>query len=285
MPTDRAARVLAGLLAGVLSTMLLQPLEVVKSRLQARKPSEPVYNAAMVAHVWREGGARALWAGAIPSMVRLAGGIALYFLFLGETEAAIRSAFGPLSGVTAALANFALGAVSRAMAMTVFCPVTVLKTRAEVRGGQGGRGGLLRDLAHLAHTEGRAGLFAGLGAALLRDVPYSGLNLLLLRSLRGTALVAGLPVAVQSAASGAAAASCATLLTQPADVVRTRQVLLTQKEKRLSAAAALAEVYKTGGWAALYVGAPARLAQRAASQALTWGVYEAFVGGVTGGGG
>lgn len=284
MSSERSARLLAGLLAGVLSTLLLQPLEVVKSRMQARGPSEPQRTWAMVVHVWRTGGARALWAGALPSMVRLAGGIALYFLFLGETEAAVRSAFGPLSGVAAATTNFILGGLSRALAMMLFCPVTVLKTRAEVQGMQTGGGGLLSDLTHLARSEGRAGLFAGLVAALVRDVPYSGLNLLLLRWLHNVPIVAMMPAAIRSAAAGAAAASCATLLTQPADVVRTQQVLQTQKDKRAGACAVLAGIYASGGLRALYTGAPARLAQRAAQQALTWGVFELFVGGASQGG-
>ena len=276
-PPDRTSRMTAGLVAGLLSALLLQPLEVVKSRLQVRKPSEPKGSVPMLAHVLREGGAAALWAGVTPSIVRLAGGIALYFFFLGETEVAMRSAFGALTGGWAALANFALGASSRAMAMVVFCPITVLKTRAEVRGSS--QGGLFRELADLARTEGSAGLFAGLGAALLRDVPYSGFNLLLLRSIRGSPFVVALPSAIQSAAAGAAAASCSTLLTQPADVIRTQQVLSTQKDKRLSSLTVLAQIYRTSGPLALYAGVTARVAMRAVQQALTWGVFEALVGG------
>jgi|UniRef100_A0A7S3B4D8 solute carrier family 25, member 38 len=208
--------------------------------------------------------------------------------------------FGHLTGVKAAFATFTLGACSRAMAMVVFCPVrhpisnpslhgippvamprgqiTVLKTRAEVRGTSGCQRGLLGALAHLARTEGSAGLFSGLSAALLRDVPYSGLNLLLLRMLLENRLIALLPPASQAAAAGATSASFATLLTQPADVARTQQVLRAQKEKRQGTATVLAQVYRAGGLPALYVGGTARVATRAVQQAITWGVYEAMVG-------
>jgi solute carrier family 25 protein 38 len=281
---DRSARLVAGLLAGVLNALLLQPLEVVKSRLQTRKASDPTRNLAMLRHVWQEGGSAALWSGVGPSIIRLAGGITLYFFFLGEIEATLRQSFGPLTGAMAAVVTFILGALSRCLAMLVFCPFTVLKTRAEVavRSGDRDSGGIYQQLVRLAKTEGPSGLYAGIGASLLRDVPYSGLNLTLMKLLRDVLAFAVLPVAAQSALTGACSAACATFLTQPADVIRTQQVIRTSKEKRPSALAVLVLSYRTGGVAGIFAGGTARVATRAAQQAITWGVFEALVGGMPG---
>ena len=71
--SDRHVRLLAGLLAGLLSTILLQPLEVLKTRLQGRGSGEPRTYRAMLTQVLNEGGVCSLWAGAIASVVRLAG--------------------------------------------------------------------------------------------------------------------------------------------------------------------------------------------------------------------
>lgn len=269
---------MAGVLAGLLSTILLQPLDVAKSRLQSRKITDPAGYLGMIAKLWNEGGVRLLWAGSLESIVRLAGGISLYLLVLGESEAMLLVMFGALTGVTGAMANLVLGGLSRALVMIVFCPITVLKTRAEVRG-SAGKPGLLRKLLHLARTEGMSGLFAGLSASLIRDVPYSGLSLALHRALAAGALYSYLPSSLRSPAAAATAAFLATLITQPADVVRTHQVLslASKREPNESAAAVLAKVYRSGGSSALYTGVTARVLMRAMQQTISWGVYEVLM--------
>ena len=54
----------------------------------------------------------------------------LYFVFLGEAERAARAAFGELRGAAKGALDFALGGGSRTAAAFIFCPITVLKTRA-----------------------------------------------------------------------------------------------------------------------------------------------------------
>ena len=76
-----------------------------------------------------------------------------------------------------------------------------------------------------------------------------------------------------------------TLLTQPADVVRTELVVMgggLKEGRRLGALRTLARIQRTRGAGALFVGATARLTRRMMQQAFTWAVYEAVVlrGGV-----
>ena len=266
----------AGFVAGALSSVVLQPLDVVKTRMQSRSGSS---NAARVAmQIWQTEGWRVLWAGVVPSTVRLAGGIALYFLLLGEVEAMSRRLLGQLSGSTAAIRDFLVGAISRGLAGALFCPITVLKTRAE--DGVSTSGGMLEQLITLGRMEGAAGLFAGLGPSLLRDVPYSGISLTLLRRFREPLLALGsdlLPAALIGGLAGCASAACATLLTQPADVVRTELVLHSLKDQRINSLRAIGLIVRSRGVGALFAGTTARLARRMLQQAFTWAVYEAVV--------
>ena len=275
----RGSRIVAGLVAGALSSVLLQPLDVVKTRQQSSGAAHGGVIRVAVQIIKTEGMA-SLWSGTTPSTVRLAGGIALYFLFLGEVEQASRSMFGELTGLAAAMRDFIVGAVSRGFAATLFCPITVVKTRAEV--GAAGPGNLATQLVALARTEGAAGLFAGLAPSLLRDVPYAGFSLALLKATRALLLRwsewLSLPGAFVGAAAGAVSAACATMLTQPADVVRTELVLHHGlKDKSLGSLRALMHVVRTRGAAALFVGATARLSRRVLQQAFTWAVFEVFV--------
>ena len=279
---DRSRRAAAGLFAGALSSLLLQPLDVIGTRMQMAAATRG--HASMlrtVREVWADGGARALWAGTFPSTLRLAGGIGLYFLFLGEAEHAARRAFGELSGMLQTLLDLALGGGSRAFAVVLFCPITILKTRAEQHGSQ--RGGLLEELARIARVEGRGGLFAGLGASLARDVPYSAVALALFRWLQTQfRLVAGgwLPATAIATLAGAASGTFATMATQPADVVRTQLVLgARDKDNTLGMRAILLGLLRSRGPGALFVGWSARAVRRMLMQALTWSIFQAVVGG------
>jgi solute carrier family 25 protein 38 len=271
-PPHRSQRVYAGLVAGALSSVLLQPLDVVKTRMQTRRSSGGALSVAFA--LVQDEGLRSLWAGWVPSTVRLAGGIALYFLFLGEVETVSKQLLGALSGTAALLRDFLVGGVSRGLAAALFCPITVVKTRQEE--GVAGAGGLGTQLVRLAQVEGLAGCFAGLGPSLLRDVPYSGLSLALLRAFR-TPLLGLLPGTLVGALAGCASAACATVLTQPADVVRTEVVLQGRKDKRLGSLQAIGSIVSARGLSALFVGATPRLARRMLQQAFTWAVFEAVV--------
>ena len=266
----RSTRVVAGLVAGTLSAVLLQPFDVVKTRMQTGVHGNLM---SVAATIWRNEGAATLWAGTVPATVRLAGGIALYFVFLGEVEAASKKLVGHLSGTAAALRDFLVGGISRGMAAALFCPITVLKTRQEA--GEG-TGSLMTQLMELSRSEGTGGLFAGLGASLARDVPYSGLSLALLRLFR-TPLLGLMPGAIVGALAGCASAAMATMLTQPADVVRTEIVMQSAKDKRLSSLMVVGHILRTRGPGALFVGATARLTRRMLQQAFTWAVFEAVV--------
>ena len=271
-PASRSSRILAGLVAGTLSSVLLQPLEVVKTRMQTQHPGRPVWRVALT--LLRDEGVRSLWAGTVAATVRLAGGIALYFVFLGEIETISKRTLGSLTGSMAILRDFLVGSVSRGLAAALFCPLAVVKTRQEE--GVASAGGLVTQLVQLARTEGTAGCFAGLGPSLLRDAPYSGISLALLRVFRAP-LLSLLPGALVGALAGCASAAAATVLTQPADVVHTEIVLQSLKDKRLGTLQAMGRIVSARGLGALFVGATPRLARRMLQQAMTWAVFETVV--------
>lgn len=290
--SQRMARATAGLLAGLLTSIVLQPLDVVKTRMQTR-PGLADRNVLSVAlEIFHTEGRRGLWAGTGASAVRLAGGIALYFLFLGEFEQLSKRLLGEsLPAWAMAARDFGLGATARGVAGALFCPITVLKTRAEEGLIKSASGGLLGQLWALATSEGLAGLFAGLGPSLLSDIPYSGLSLLTLRLFREwlTQLTGGqLPPAIIGGVAGAGAAFCATTLTQPADMVRTALVVrgargaaAAAKENSGLAGAGAAgglatalQLIRSKGVGSLFAGTQARIVRRMLQQSFTWAVYD-----------
>ena len=141
---------------------------------------------------------------------RLAGGIALYFVFLGEFEALSRTMFGELRGWQAACRDFLLGG------LLAWCRrFPLLSTHRDQDESGGGRAhrwwrGCSAQVGVLWQS---GDLFAGLAPSLLRDVPYSGVSLFLLRFLREhlvRALGSLVPLSVIGGLAGGGAALGAT---------------------------------------------------------------------------
>ncbi|PGH12094.1 hypothetical protein AJ79_04493 [Helicocarpus griseus UAMH5409] len=177
----------AGLASGLTSAVLLQPADLLKTRVQqARQTSSLLVTIRTILASPQP--IRGLWRGTLPSALRTGFGSALYFSSLNALRQGVANR-GPtvlLHGDrddrhtrTSALpklshtANLVTGAIARTAAGFVMMPVTVLKVRYEsdyyAYRSLWGAG---RDIVR---TEGFRGLFSGFGATAIRDAPYAGL--------------------------------------------------------------------------------------------------------------
>ena len=187
-----ATSFIAGSTAGLVSSGALQPLEVVKTRMQAHrlKAGFSINKSAWATAgcVVRDEGIRGLWAGVSASCVRTACGAGLYFLLLERVTRELNAKF-PVSKDSSQTVQgartFAVGAASRALAAAMLCPLTVVKTRMEYASISGTTyTGVANALYTIGAKEGMKGLFSGLGSTLLRDAPFSGLNLVMYTQMR-----------------------------------------------------------------------------------------------------
>ncbi|EFJ40615.1 hypothetical protein VOLCADRAFT_99596 [Volvox carteri f. nagariensis] len=342
---------LSGAISGSLISACVQPLDVVRTKMQADAARGVVRGTLATARVvLSEQGLRGFWAGTGPSVIRVGLGAGMHFVLLEQIRWLL-SAPGvdgnlQLSNVGAAMS----GGISRAIAAVLLCPVTVVKTRMEyvadvARPGAGAAamaagagageaatasaaraaagasastsgaaatgaapyGGAAvpryRDTFHamstIVRTEGVRGLFRGLWPTVLTNAPYSGLYYMFYTRLKEGFSREDRPQVLVNFASGVVAAVAATLLTQPADVVRTRMQLglggaaataaaattatatatgsgLTAAA-RLGAWATLHEALRQQGPAALMTGAAPRILKRTTQTALVWTLYEELV--------
>mmetsp|Transcript_69 Transcript_69/g.135 ORF Transcript_69/g.135 Transcript_69/m.135 type:complete len:327 (-) Transcript_69:1342-2322(-) len=278
----------AGSSAGLVASLCLQPFEVIKTRMQAHKFSAGSINVGMfrtASTVMRDEGVRGLWAGVTASVIRTAAGAGLYFLLLERVSIELNERF-PVGKDTnptmAGLRMFGAGAVSRSLAATLLCPITVVKTRMEYSSMGGAKyTGVGQALYSIGAKEGFRGLFSGLGSTLLRDAPFSGLNLVMYTQMRGVmnnyAASQGRETnAFETLVAGAIAGGLATFATHPPDVIRTRIQL--QKSAldvgRSITQTSLRGIIAEEGIRALWVGSLPRIARRTIQQAVTWSLYE-----------
>ena len=262
---------LAGSLSGTCSTLLFQPLDLVKTRVQQTGPSTSLVR--VISTVVSQDSVRGLWRGLVPSLVRTVPGVGLYFSSTHQMKTSL------CDGRPTALQSALIGSSARALAGSVMIPFTVIKTRFESRAFN--YSSTAHALSSILRTEGLRGLTRGLGPTLVRDVPFSGLYLMVYEQLK-----TWVPEEVSRTQSSAAvhfscglvAGLLASLVTQPADVIKTRLQLSSGSGLRLTGA--VLQIYRDRGLGGFTTGIVPRSLRSTLMAALAWTVYERMIGSI-----
>jgi solute carrier family 25 protein 38 len=299
--TVKAFHFVAGLGSGVLSAVLLQPADLLKTRVQQSGKSSLRES---FREIWKGPNAvRSFWRGTLPSALRTGFGSAFYFTSLNalrqhvarsnllRTIGAVEQGRGSTSSSLPKLSNLAnltTGAIARASAGFVLMPMTVIKVRYEsnlyaYRSIAGAGKDILK-------TEGLRGFFSGFGATAIRDAPYAGLYVLFYEQLkkRLSLLAQKVPIPGKSDVrmewststsinfgSGVVAAGLATALTNPFDSIKTRIQLQPKQYRNIFQAGR--KMIREDGFKALFDGLALRMARKAISSALAWTLYEELI--------
>uniref|UniRef100_V9KVZ2 Mitochondrial glycine transporter n=1 Tax=Callorhinchus milii TaxID=7868 RepID=V9KVZ2_CALMI len=261
-----------GSLSGTCSTLIFQPLDLVKTRLQTVQSSVNgsgrVGMITVLLSVVRSERLIGLWKGVSPSFVRCIPGVGIYFSLLYSMKQQFCRERSP-----AALESVLLGASARAVAGVCLLPVTVVKTRYE--SGRYCYDSVLGALRNIYKLEGARALFSGVTATLLRDAPFSGIYFMFYTQTKRA-----LPhdqcdpvmVPLLSFGCGLAAGVMASLATQPADVIKTHMQLSPHTYPGI--AHTVTFIYKNHGMVGFFRGAVPRSLRRTLMAALAWTVYE-----------
>lgn len=275
---SRLAKVVSGSLAGVVVSVALQPLDVLRTTMQtdAARTALRQQPLTTLQKVLSEGGARAMWRGSSATVIRLGLGAGFHFLLIDLAKAALDR---PLPDGTVGLTPWMAaltGGCSRALSAAALCPVTLVKTRLEYGSGAQMYTGPLTAMRQIYGAEGVRGLFRGLGPTILTNAPFSGLYYMFYTDLKKRMSAEDRNQTLVNFTAGTFAASAATLLTQPADVLRTRtQMGLVQSGA--SPLSVLRSVMATGGAAALMTGTSPKVLKKILQTALVWTLYEDLV--------
>ncbi|KAM0723285.1 hypothetical protein Q7P37_001486 [Cladosporium fusiforme] len=293
---------LAGLGSGCTTAFLLQPADLLKTRVQQSRSA--TLSQALAAILNGPHPIRQLWRGTTPSVIRTGFGSALYFGMLNSMRSYAARTSTSLSAsanssTSSALpklgnvANLSSGALARVAAGFIMNPVTVLKVRYE--SSYYAYTSLAGAAKHIVASEGLRGFFAGFGATAVRDAPYAGLYVLVYEQAKarlgaikhaavleesGGAAVLGTTATATSAAgtnfvSGVVAAVSATTLTNPFDAIKTRLQLMPAKYGNMVQAAGM--MLRQEGVRSMFDGLSLRIGRKALSSALAWTVYEEMI--------
>ncbi|XP_049868709.1 mitochondrial glycine transporter-like isoform X3 [Pectinophora gossypiella] len=271
---------LAGSFSGTFSTILFQPLDLVKTRLQ--NPGQHVVAATVngriqpgmitiFASIVRQEHIVGLWRGMVPSIARCVPGVGLYFSSLHWLKAKLGKTrnqdLSPLEAIT-------LGVVARTMSGVALIPITVIKTRYE--SGVYKYNSLGGALKAIYRAEGLRGLSCGLGPTLARDAPFSGLYLMFYTQTKQAVPKEWLQSPTASSivhfSCGVVAGIAASLATNPADVLKTKMQLYPDKFPNTFSAAVY--IHQTYGVRGYFKGAVPRMLRRTLMAAMAWTVFE-----------
>lgn len=288
----------AGLGSGVLSAVLLQPADLLKTRLQQSGHTSLL---ATIREISKSPNSiTAFWRGTLPSALRTGFGSAIYFTSLNalrqhvarsnllQTIGVVEKGKLPTSSSLPKLSNLAnltTGAIARTSAGFILMPITVIKVRYESNlYAYKSIAGAGKDILK---TEGLRGFFSGFGATAIRDAPYAGLYVLFYEQLkkRLSLLSQKVPVAGETMkgstsasinfGSGVLAAGLATAITNPFDAIKTRIQLRPKEYPNMLYAAK--KMIRVDGVKSLFDGLALRMSRKALSSALAWTLYEELI--------
>ena len=294
---------MAGAFAGMLSRVVVAPLDVIKIRMQVQV--EPVAGggtreagkyrgiAQCASTILKEEGARGLWAGTVPALFLWVPYTAVQFAALGVFKRAVRE-----NGADPEKPQLAFvgGAVAGATATVVTYPFDVMRTVLAAQGNPRVYDSLPAAAAGVLKNRGPAGLYAGVGVTLLEIMPASAIQFGVYALLRDIACapsseageLRSKPNAISplmNAACGFGAGSVARVIIHPLDVVKKRfQVAGLARSLRYGERVATAEfssfasafgtILRKEGALGFYKGLTPGLIKSAPASAITFAAYE-----------
>ncbi|CAO3650904.1 unnamed protein product [Mucor fragilis] len=304
-----ALHLTGGALSGMVACTALQPLDLIKTRLQQQRQDHLAFLKeakskglkvspqksniySTIKDIVHNNGYSGLWRGTVPTIIRNVPGSAFYFFALSEIReilAKTRGTWQPIlnksgpNGLPTAehqrWENLFSGSAARGAVGYVMMPITVVKVRYESNFYN--YTSMNQAFKSIIKTDGVRGLFAGYGATFIRDAPFAGIYLFFYEGCKtwanDYAVSHNVPVAnaVINMGSGVAAGMAATCTTQPFDMLKTRMQLKPIMYKNLIQSAK--KVYMEEGLMGFFDGISVRLIRKPLNSAISWTIYEEVV--------
>lgn len=279
-----------GFFGGLCSAITLQPLDLLKTRIQQSKKTS------LWSEINRLNSPLDLWRGTVSSAIRTSVGSALYLssLHLMRTTLAANKNSEAVFNKSSKLPqlsmheNLLAGAIARGLVGYITMPITVLKVRYESTFYN--YSSLGEATRNIYKQEGFKGFFRGFGPTCLRDAPYSGIYVLLYEKAK--AIIPKLlpsrlihhdkngnfttaTSTTVNALSALTSASLATTITAPFDTIKTRMQLEPSKFNNFLKT--FNQIVKYEGPLTIFSGLSMRLTRKALSAGIAWGIYEEIV--------
>lgn len=285
----------AGFSGGLTSALALQPLDLIKTRVQQSKDNSLMSVLKSITSV------KQLWRGTLPSAIRTSVGSGLYLstLHLARNNISkLKNSQAPIFNASSKLPklkayeNIIIGMLSRSIVGFITMPITVIKIRFESNLYQ--YKSIKEAVIDIFKYNGINGFFRGFGATCLRDAPYAGLYISSYEQLKSilpklmnlqknfdhnnnnnnTQELGHLSSGIINSTSAMIASIFATTVTAPFDTIKTRMQLSPEEFTTFSQTSI--KLYNEN-FMRFFDGLSLRLIRKAGSAAIAWCIYEELV--------
>lgn len=278
---------IAGFAGGLTSAVCLQPLDLLKTRVQQSKNSSIKLAFNDITSISQ------LWRGTLPSALRTSIGSALYLSTLHMARSNIsnmRNSSTPIYNASSKLPrlsayeNITIGMISRTFVGFITMPITVIKIRFESNFYN--YKSIKEAMIDIFRNYGINGFFKGLGATCLRDAPYAGLYIssyeqlkfilpkIFNLSINNNNELNHLSSSLVNSSSAILASTFSTVITAPFDTIKTRMQLSPENYKTFTQTTV--KLFNENIFH-FFNGLSLRLIRKAASAAIAWCIYEELV--------
>lgn len=271
-----------GSMAGAFGAFVVYPIDLVKTRMQNQRSSrvgQMLYKNSLdcAKKVIKNEGFRGLYSGILPQLVGVAPEKAIKL----TVNDLARSFFSGKDGSIRIYQELISGGMAGSCQVIFTNPLEIVKIRLQVQGevAKTINSAPPRSAIWIIRNLGLVGLYKGVSACLLRDVPFSAIYFTgynhLKRDYFGESQTQSLRIH-QLLMAGAIAGMPASYLTTPCDVIKTRlQVEARKGETAYTSLRHCAKtIYQQEGFRAFFKGGPARVLRSSPQFGFTLAAYE-----------
>lgn len=281
----------SGSISSTITTVVYQPLELLKTRMQLNSKDHPVRTninnrelllgraTKSAAFLVKNDGVLSLWRGTGASLLRSGPGVGLYYALLNVLQSNFSSQHHRPDDPTQA---FYFGLTARSMVSFVLLPVTVIKVRYE--SGKFNYPSLMGTI-RAAYTSSNG--WVGLTPTVIRDSLFSGTYYMCYTKLKSEQGNDEIYLGDQDKkyyhlrifSYGLVSGLVASLITNPIDVVKTNiQVASNGRHGRVSMGQVVSKMLsEQRGFLRFFDGLVPRSARRTLISATTWTFYELLI--------
>ncbi|KAF2075138.1 hypothetical protein CYY_003573 [Polysphondylium violaceum] len=300
---------LASIVGGIVTSAVVTPLDVVKTRLQTQvdkhhipSSNSTIHNANKVrfkgtldafSKIYKHEGIFTLWRGLAPSLLMTIPSTTIYFTsyeFLKEKIYILNKDQGYYTVPLIA------GTIARVISATITSPLELIRTNSQgVVTENHKRLNSITLFKDIIKNVGVKGLWRGLSPTLLRDVPFSALYWANYEVIKAKMMISRDPSYTRHTKSpflttfvaGATSGTIAAVVTTPIDVIKTRIQMTVQQSKVSTSASGtkppvvstsaiyhFKEIIKQEGWQGLTKGMVPRVAKVSPACAIMISTFE-----------
>lgn len=272
MNRDGVKNFVAGGISGGIGVTVVYPIDLVKTRLQNQITAigkKQKYKGALDCFfqtIKREG-FKGLYKGLRPQLLGVAPEKAIK-LTVNDT---IKSFYPKtLTNQDIIGLNIISGSVAGLSQVIVTNPLEMTKIQLQIHGETYSKKSL--SLAHVIKKLGIKGLYRGSRACMMRDIPFSGIYFPLYSYLRNKLMIDNKVTTFNQILVGTVSGICASSITTPADVIKTRLQIHSEKYKGIKDC--YFKMVKNEGYRGLFKGVVPRVSRSAPQFGITLYFYE-----------